>query len=65
MAKLQQHALLGDLLTAAHELKNLKDQQGQDSIDYRNGLKRVARLWSVLRMTRRNDEFLNNVTSRA
>ena len=65
MAKLQQTALLGDLLTATHGLKDLKDQRGQDSTDYRNGLKRVARLWSVLRMTRHNEEFLNDVTSRA
>lgn len=61
MAKLQQHALSGDLLIAAKELIELKAQDGEDSVGYRNGLKRVARLWSVLKMTRRNDEFLQDV----
>jgi hypothetical protein len=63
MAKLQQHTLSGDLLMAANELAEIKIQQGSGSMGYRSALKRVARLWSVLRMTRSHDEFLREVSA--
>jgi hypothetical protein len=62
MAKLQQHALLNDFLIATQDLKQLRTQYGPESSTYRNGLQRVGRLWSVLRMTRHTDEFLQDMT---
>jgi len=62
MAKLQQQALRGDLLNAAKILPELKEQHGRSSPHYQAALKHVARLWSVLKMTRRQEEFLAEIT---
>lgn len=62
MAKIQQQVLRLDLLSAAKLLPEVRDQHGRASADYQKALKRVARLWAVLRMTRRNEEFMHEVT---
>lgn len=62
MSKLQQRALRNDVCEAEKTLDNIACEQGKASPEYRHALKRFVRLWSVLRMTRRKDEFFQDVT---
>ena len=61
MAQLDQSALRAHLLNASLTLEGLRDERDEHTIEYREGLHRVASMWSLLRMTRRREEFLPEV----
>jgi hypothetical protein len=61
MAKLQQQLLQSEILTAAQILPELREQHGRTSDDYQASLRRVARLWSLMKMTRSREEFMAEV----
>lgn len=64
MPKLEQRTLKRDLSQAERTLLSIATEQGKTSPEYRNALKRFARLWAVLRMTRGKEEFFREVSSR-
>jgi hypothetical protein len=61
MSKLHQQALRSEILTAARILPELREQHGRSSDHYQASLKRVVQLWSLMKMTRRREEFLAEV----
>jgi hypothetical protein len=66
MQKLEQRVLRNDVQLAEKQLSSIATKHGKTSPEYREALKRFARLWSVLKMTRSQEEFLtelNNVAS--
>lgn len=61
MAPPQQRVLRNDVLQAERGLLQVEAQHGKDSPEYRQALTRMARLWSVLKLTRGQDEFLQDL----
>jgi hypothetical protein len=61
MAKIEQRVLRNDVYQAERHLANTAATHGKTSPEYREALKRFARLWSVLRMTRSHEEFFQEV----
>lgn len=61
MPKLQQSTLRNDIHQAERTLDNIASEQGKGSAAYRNALQHLVRLWSMLKMTRRKDEFFREV----
>ena len=62
MSKLNQNVISEELVNASQTLLDIQDSQGKTSVAYQQGLTRVARLWAILKMTRRQAEFLHEVT---
>jgi DNA-nicking Smr family endonuclease len=63
MPKLEQRVLKHDVIQAEKQLTKLAITHGKTSPEYQNALKRFIRLWSVLRMTRSQDEFFHEVSN--
>jgi len=61
MAALKQQTLRTDLASIIKRLPALKTQFGEHSVSYQQALIRVKRLWSILRMTRSQTEFLQDI----
>lgn len=51
-----------DVLQAENEVTRVLNVAGKDSPAYRDALRRFARVWFVLRMTRSKEEFLKEVS---
>ena len=61
MPKLEQQLLRNDVCKAEQSLLSIGNEYGKDSQQYQSALKRFMRLWFVLKMTRRQQEFLHEV----
>jgi hypothetical protein len=58
MTKLELQLLKNDLFKAEKELVCIEAEYGKASLQYQEALKRFARLWAVLKMSRPQEEFL-------
>ena len=65
MPKLEQRKLKADLNRAEKALNTIASEIGKDNLEYQQALLRFTRLWFVLRLTRSNDEFLQEVSKQA
>jgi hypothetical protein len=63
MPKIEQRVLRNDVYQAEKNLSKTAATYGKTSPEYQDALKRFARLWSVLRMTRSHEEFFNEVSN--
>lgn len=63
MPKLEQRVLTYDVQQAEKHLARIAKTHEKTSAEYQNALKRFIRLWSVLRMTRSQDEFFHEVSN--
>lgn len=63
MPKLEQRTLKNDVYQAEKDLRSIASEQGRSTPAYQNALRRFARLWSVLKMTRSHSEFFREVSS--
>ncbi len=61
MPKLEQQLLRNDVCKAERSLLSIGKEYGKDSQQYKSALKRFLRLWFVLKMTRKQQEFLHEV----
>jgi uncharacterized protein (DUF1786 family) len=61
MQKLEQRVLRNDVQLAEKRLSQVAARHGKSSPEYREALQRFARLWSVLKMTRSQEEFLTEL----
>lgn len=52
-----------DVLQAEAELTYVAGKYGKGTPQYKDALRKFARVWFVLRMTRSKDEFLKEVTA--
>ena len=51
-----------DVLQAESDVTVVASKYGKNSPQYKDALKRFARVWFVLRMTREKNEFLHDIT---
>jgi hypothetical protein len=65
MRKIEQRVLRHDVQMAEKSVAQTAVAYGKNSKEYQEALKRFARLWSVLKMTRSHDEFITEVTQSA
>ncbi|WP_373532605.1 hypothetical protein [Vampirovibrio sp.] len=63
MPKLEQRTLQRDLSQAESALSDIAIQQGKESPQYRLALRHFGRIWSLLKLTRTQDEFFAEITS--
>ncbi len=61
MPKLEQQSLRNDVCKAEHNLLSIGNEYGKESQQYQSALKRFLRLWFVLKLTRKQQEFLHEV----
>ena len=62
MSKLEQRTLRNDVYQAEKNLISIASKQGKTSPEYRQALRQFVRLWSILKMTRSQDEFFQEVS---
>jgi hypothetical protein len=62
MAFLEQRVLKHHLFLTQASLPRLAQQFGKDSEPYRHTLTKIKRLWAMLQMTRKKEEFFEAIT---
>ena len=62
MTKFELQLLKNDFFKAERALLSTEQEYGKASPQYQEALKRFARLWAVLKMSRSQEEFLRETT---
>ena len=61
MAIPQQKTLRHDVLHTQQKLATLEQIHGKHSTEYQDALKHFSRMWSLLKMTRAREDFLQDL----